>query len=87
MGGFKVGFENSLFQIAMTDKTTGIDIDGRHRFGLINNQIATRFQFDPTRHGPVDLILNTEQVKDRTFTSCKTQPDHPGGEPACAQIY
>ena len=41
--GFKVGFVDGLFKIAMTDKGTSIDINGGHGFGLVYHQMATRF--------------------------------------------
>jgi hypothetical protein len=34
---FEISFVNRLFEIAVTDERASVDVDGRHRFGLIDN--------------------------------------------------
>ncbi|WMQ74819.1 MAG: hypothetical protein GPOALKHO_001837 [Sodalis sp.] len=38
--------EDRFVEIAVTDKGACIDIDSRHRFSLINDQIAAGFKLD-----------------------------------------
>ncbi len=49
VGRFQIGLENRVMKTATADKATGVYIDTGQRFGLVNDQIATRFEVDPTR--------------------------------------
>ncbi len=40
LGGFDVGIEDRIVKIAVPDKGPGVDIDGGHRLGLVDDQIA-----------------------------------------------
>ena len=59
----KVGFENRVVEIATTDKTAGIDINGGQRLGLIDNQIAAGFQINAACQRFLNLILHTIEVE------------------------
>ena len=43
-GGLEIGAKYRFLEIAMTDVRARVDVDRRHRLGLIENQITTRFQ-------------------------------------------
>ena len=43
-GGLEICPVNCLLEIPMTDVTTRIYVDRRHRFCLIENQVTTRFK-------------------------------------------
>ena len=45
---FQIGLENGFVETFGTDKATGIHIHRGHGFGLVNDQVATRFQIDST---------------------------------------
>ena len=61
----KIGFQDRLFVILLAYKAPGVHIDGREGFGLIEDQVATRFQPNPTLETPTDLGLESETVEDR----------------------
>ena len=41
--GFKIGTEDRLLQIAMTNIAAGVDVYRRHRLGLIDHQVPSGF--------------------------------------------
>ncbi|MNL77012.1 hypothetical protein D3C87_2030840 [compost metagenome] len=57
----------------MADESTGIDINGRHGLGLIDNQIPTRFQFNFSVKGTLDLIFHIKQVENRLLSGVQLQ--------------
>ncbi len=57
----------------MADEGTGVDVDGGHRFGLIDDQIATRLQFNLTIQRALNFIFDIKQVKDRLFAIVELQ--------------
>ena len=44
LGSLHIGLVNRLFQIAVTNKRTGIDVDGGHSFGLVYDQMSSRLE-------------------------------------------
>ncbi len=49
----------------MTDVGPGVDIDGRHRLGLVDDQVAAGLQRDLAIERLADLVLDPVQVEDR----------------------
>src|SRR5471030_632085 len=68
LGSFNIGIKYSLIEITVSDKGTGINIDGRHGLGLIDNQITAGFKLNLTFEGALDLILYIIKIKNRLFT-------------------
>ena len=66
--GLEIGLEDRLLQISVANESAGIDIDGCHRFGLINDQIAARFQMNLTLQSLMDLIFNAVQIEYRPLS-------------------
>ena len=60
---FDVSVEDGVIEVAMADKRAGVDVDGGHRFGLIDDQIATRFQLNLTLQRTLDFVFNVIEVK------------------------
>src|SRR5690606_32394470 len=76
---FQVGLEDGLFQVAMADKSAGIDVDGGHRLGLVDHQIATGLEHHLALHGLLDLVLDAVQIEYRTLAGVMLkQILHPG---------
>src|SRR5690554_2352942 len=67
-GRLQVGLEDGLFQVAMADEGTGVDVDGGHRLGLVDDQIAPRLEHHLALQGLVDLVLDAVEVEHRAFT-------------------
>ena len=63
LGSFQIGLEDGFFQIAMADIRAGVNIDGGHCLGLINNQITTRFQGYFSTQRFLDFVLDPVQIK------------------------
>src|SRR3546814_15604075 len=49
MRGFQIGLENRVVECTAIDEAAGIDVNRGHRFGLVDNQIAARFEIDTAR--------------------------------------
>src|SRR5690554_7827225 len=64
-GGLQVGLEDGLFQIPVADKRAGIDINGGHRFGLVDDDVTTGFQLYLAAKCLLDLVLDRIQIKNR----------------------
>lgn len=62
---FQIGFENGFFQIAAADVAAGVDVDSRHRFGLVEHQMAAGFEFDLAVQRLADLVLDVVNVEHR----------------------
>src|SRR5690606_12882180 len=68
---FYIGIKDGVIEVAMADKRAGVDVDGGHRFGLINNQIATRFQLNLTLQRTLDFVFNVIEIKYRDRKSTR----------------
>ena len=44
----KIGLENGVIKTAPRYKSTGVHVDRDQRLGLVNDDVATRFQIDAT---------------------------------------
>src|SRR3546814_10916057 len=63
--GFEIGLQHRLFEIAMADVRAGVDVDGGHRFGLVEYQVTAGLQIDLALQRPRDVILDAVQIEDR----------------------
>jgi hypothetical protein len=61
----EIGAENGLLQIPMADERAGVDVDGRHRFGLVDDQIAAGFQRHFAIQRLLDFFLDVVQFEHR----------------------
>ncbi|MNE06608.1 hypothetical protein D3C80_992020 [compost metagenome] len=66
-GGLEVGLEDGLFKVAMADESPGVDVDGGHRFGRVDHQVAAGLERHLTVQRPLDLVFDAIQVEDRPF--------------------
>src|SRR5262249_55768018 len=63
---FEVGLHNGVFQaIGFAHEFSGVDVNRDQRFGLINDDVAARFQPYTWFDGFVDLSLNAVMFQDR----------------------
>mgnify|MGYP001487211456 CR=1 FL=1 len=77
----EIGLEDGLFEVAMADETPSVDVDGSHRLGLVDHQIATTLELHLAAHRLVQLILDTEQIEDRSLAGVILDaPFHVGHE-------
>ena len=64
--------------IALADKFAGVDVDRDERLGLVDDEIAARFQPNARLEGLVDLFLHAVGVEDRLVARVKLDAvDHP----------
>ena len=66
--GFQIGFKNGVIKVACANISTGIDIHGGEGLGLVNNQIAARFQINAAPQGLGDFFINSVKIKNRALT-------------------
>ena len=57
----------------MTDKRPGIDVHGGHRLGLVDNQIATGFQFYFAFQRPLDFVFDIKEIENRLASGVMLQ--------------
>jgi hypothetical protein len=62
---FEVGLEDGVVEIARADVAAGVDVDGGHRLGLVEDQVAARLEVDPARQRLLDFLLDAVQVEQR----------------------
>jgi hypothetical protein len=44
--GFEVGLEDGVVEVAHADEAAGVDVDGGHRLGLVDDQVAAGLEVD-----------------------------------------
>ena len=76
---FEVGFEDGFVKVARTHVATGVDINGGQGLGLIDHQIAPRFQVHTPAQGAADLVIDRKQIKDGPLTLVQLQLRCPRG--------
>ncbi len=62
---FQVGLEDGVVEVAQADEAAGVDVDRRHRLGLVDDEIAAALQLDAARERLLDLLLDVVQVEER----------------------
>ena len=65
VGGFQVGLQNRLFDVAAAFVSAGVYVDGDERLGFVDHDVAAAFQPDLAMKGVVDLFLHAEGLEDR----------------------
>ncbi len=82
VGGLEVGLHDRLFLVALADEAAGVDVDGGERFGVVDDQVAARFELDFAVERPLDLRFNLEAVEERLGAvierDARAQPRHVG---------
>ena len=69
VGSLHVGLEEGLVHVLAPFVASGIHIDGDHRLGLVDHEIAAARKPDLPEEGTVDLRLDAEVVKDRLLAA------------------
>ena len=59
--GLEVGLEDRVVEAAAADEAAGVDVDRRHRLGLVDDQVAAALQIDAARERLLDLLLDAVQ--------------------------
>ncbi|MCY1400617.1 hypothetical protein D9M71_157120 [compost metagenome] len=67
-GRLEVGLEDGLFEVAMADEGPGVDVDGGHRFGRVDHQIATGLERHLAVQRALDFVFDPVQVENRPLT-------------------
>jgi hypothetical protein len=63
---FQVGLEDGVVEVAAADEAAGVDVDGGHRFGLVDDQVAARLQVH-RRPRALDFLFHAVQVEQRAL--------------------
>src|SRR3546814_18107318 len=77
--GFEIGLQHRLFEIAMADIRAGVDVDGGHRFGLVEYQVTDGLQIALALQRPRAVIRSEERrVGTECVSPCRSRwsPDH-----------
>ncbi len=61
----EIGAEDRLLERAVADVRAGVDVDRRHRFGLVEDQVAAGLERHLAVERLLDLLLDAVQVEDR----------------------
>ena len=59
----QVGLENGFVKIARADKAARVHVDGGQRLGLVDDEVAARFQIHPPAQRAGDFLVDGIQVK------------------------
>ena len=65
-GGLEIRAEDRFLEIAVADIATGIHVDGGHRLGLLDHEVAAGLQLHLLLQRAADLLLDAVQVEDRS---------------------
>ena len=69
----EVGLEDRVVEIAPADEAAGVDVDGGHRLGLVDDQVAAGLQVDAARQRLLDFVLDAVQVEQRPLAGVVVQ--------------
>ncbi len=77
----EVGLEERFLEVATADEAARVDVHRGHRLGLIDDQIAARFEGDVSLERLVYLVLHRVQVEQGPFAPVVLdKPAHLGNE-------
>ena len=65
---FQIGLKHRIAKVALTDITARIDVDRRHGFGLVDDQVAPGLQVHSTGECIADFFIDAEMLEQRFFT-------------------
>ena len=63
VAGFEIGAEDGFIKIARADKAAGVDIDGGHGFGGLDDEVAAEVEVDARLQGAGDFLLDVVGFK------------------------
>ncbi len=72
--GLEVGAIDGLLEVALAEEGAGVDVDGGHGLGLVDDQVPTALQRHFLEHGALDLVLDPVQVEHRALTRVMFDP-------------
>ena len=72
--GLQIRSVDRLLEVSMTDVRTRVDVDRRHRFRLVEDQVPTGLQGNVPVQGLADLVLDSVQVEYRAPPLVMLQP-------------
>src|SRR5882724_176311 len=61
----QIGAENGLFQISVADESARVDVDGGHRFRLVDDEIPARLERYLAIQGLLNFLLDMVQLEQR----------------------
>ena len=87
-GRLEVGLGDRLLQAvaAAADVAAGIDVDDRHRLGVIDDQIAAGLERNPPVQGRPDRLLGAEFLEHRALALVQAHPRGDTGRGALEEI-
>ena len=66
-GRLEVGLEDGFLEVAMADEGAGVHVDGGHRLGRIDDQVAAGLQQYLALQGFLDFVLDAVEIEDRSL--------------------
>ncbi|MNS54762.1 hypothetical protein D3C72_875750 [compost metagenome] len=78
LGRFQVRLEYGVVEIPSAYKAAGVHVDRGQRFGLVDDQVAARFQVHPARQRTRDLVVHIGGIKQRAFAAVMLDAVHHG---------
>ena len=63
--GFQIRLVHRFFEIAVTEKGPGVDVDRGHGLGLVDNQVSTGLQWHFLLERTLNLVFDAIQIEDR----------------------
>ena len=70
----EIGLEDRVVEAAAADEAAGVDVDRRHRLGLVDDQVAAGLEIDAARERLLDLVLDAVQVEQRPLARVVLDP-------------
>jgi hypothetical protein len=72
--------------ISPADKAAGVDVDGGHRLGLVDDQVAARLEVDAPAQRAQDFFFHAIQVEQRPLAGVVVQPWQHAGRVGLAEL-
>jgi hypothetical protein len=84
-GGFEVGLEDGVVEVARADEAAGVHVHRGQRLGLVEDDVAAALQVHAPRQRTFDLFLDAEQVEDRPLALVVLELGHGAGHVGLAE--
>jgi hypothetical protein len=70
----EIGLEDGVVEVAHADEAAGVDVDGGHRLGLVDDQVAAGLEVDAAGQRLLDFVLDAVQVEQRPLAGVVLEP-------------
>ncbi len=88
--GLQIGAVDGVVEVARADETAGVDVDGGHRLGLVDDEVAAGFEVDSPPQRALDFLVHVRRLEQRALAAVELQaaadPGHVFGGEALKQL-